>query len=98
MAGFLLSPGPSGRRRRHPDRLGRRIARRCSSASIKALYLKEHPGAGDCLELWASSGILQVQIQRGAPVDVFASAGTAPMRDLAAEGPGRQRRGAGLRP
>jgi molybdate transport system substrate-binding protein len=54
-------------------------------SEIKAIYLKEHPDRRVALNL-GGSGMLAVQIARGAPADVFASAGAGPMRDLIAKG------------
>lgn len=48
---------------------------------VKALYLKEHPEVDLALNL-GGSGTLQVQIEHGAPVDVFAAAGMGPMQKL----------------
>jgi molybdate transport system substrate-binding protein len=52
---------------------------------LKAIYLKDHPGQDVALNL-AASGVLEMQIERGAPADIFASAGLPPMKALLAHG------------
>jgi molybdate transport system substrate-binding protein len=52
---------------------------------IKALFLREHPGIQIALNL-GGSGLLQAQIEQGAPADVFISAGLPQMDRLVAGG------------
>ena len=54
-------------------------------SEMKALFLLQNPGIGLALD-FGSSGILQAQIEQGAPVDVFVSAGTRQMDALVAKG------------
>ncbi len=52
---------------------------------VKAAWIKAHPETSIALNL-AGSGTLKIQIEGGAPVDVFAPAGLDPMRALVREG------------
>ena len=52
---------------------------------VEADYQREH-GAVDFRNNFGSSGTLAREIEQGAPVDAFLSAGTKPMDDLQAEG------------
>lgn len=54
-------------------------------AALKQVYEKIMPGVEISLNL-ASSGMLQKQIEEGAPVDLFISAGKKQMDELAAKG------------
>lgn len=54
-------------------------------AEAAEAYRREHPGTQIELNL-AGSGTLQKQIERGAPVDLFISAGTREMDTLAKQG------------
>jgi len=54
-------------------------------AAIKEAYARKEPGVGLQLNL-ASSGLLQKQIEEGAPVDLFISAGKSQMNELAVKG------------
>ena len=53
--------------------------------AIKELYSRKEPGADLEFNL-ASSGLLQKQIEEGAPVDLFISAGKKQMDELAGKG------------
>ncbi|MFZ5642596.1 MAG: molybdate ABC transporter substrate-binding protein [Bacillota bacterium] len=55
------------------------------SLEIKSLYKSVHPGV-NITYIFASSGTLQKQIEEGAPVDVFISAGIPQMDALSAKG------------
>jgi len=52
---------------------------------IKGLFLHDHPTVDVALNLGAS-GVLETQIEQGAPVDIFISAGRSQMRQLQAKG------------
>ncbi len=54
-------------------------------AALKQVYEKKNPAVEISLNL-ASSGMLQKQIEEGAPVDLFISAGKKQMDELAAKG------------
>jgi molybdate transport system substrate-binding protein len=51
---------------------------------LAARFEETYPGTKVALNL-AGSGVLQVQIERGAPIDVFAAAAESPMRALVAK-------------
>ncbi|MFZ5648633.1 MAG: molybdate ABC transporter substrate-binding protein [Bacillota bacterium] len=56
-----------------------------AAGELSALYEAKHPGVKITFNL-ASSGTLQKQIEEGAPVDLFISAGTSQMDYLSARG------------
>lgn len=56
-----------------------------AAEEVKALYLKQHPDLSVTYN-FAASGTLQKQIEEGAPVDLFISAGKSQMDALAEKG------------
>lgn len=56
-----------------------------AAEELKALYESKHPGVKITYN-FASSGTLQRQIEEGAPVDVFISAGKSQMDNLSSKG------------
>lgn len=56
-----------------------------SLESIRAIYQRQHPDVDLTLNLWAS-GLLQRQIEEGAPVDIFVAASRREMEELRQKG------------
>jgi molybdate transport system substrate-binding protein len=85
LAGFLLGAPASAAPKRPQLVVSAAASLADAFQQIKARYIQEHPGVDVVLNL-GSSGVLALQITRGAPADVFAAAGMPPMLSLLSQG------------
>lgn len=82
---FGLSPSAAHAAEKDVVRVSAAISLKDALETLKKMYVAKNPNT-EIVYNFGSSGLLQKQIEEGAPVDLFISAGKKQMDELAAEG------------